>query len=232
LYWILKWVVVGPLVRAFTRPVVTGTMPRRGPVIVAANHLAEIDSLVLGVALPRRLTFVAKSEYFGKGGVRDFLYRFICNATGQIPIERGGGGSGDPALTAARSVLDAGRAWAIYPEGTRSPDGRLYRGKTGVMRVAFSRPDAVVVPIGVLGTTEIDQSQRRFWRPGHVQVLIGQPIDLTRWAGQEDDPTAWREATDELMRRIQALTAQTYTDRHPTPEEIARRDDRKIADDQ
>jgi len=226
MYWMLKWLLLGPLVRIVTRPAVTGTLPRRGPLIVAANHLAEIDSLVLGVTLGRRLTFVAKSEYFGRGGLRGRLYGTLCRATGQIPIERGGGARGDVGLAAARSVLDAARAWAIYPEGTRSPDGCLYRGRTGVMRVALSRPQAAVVPVGIQGTAAIDHPRRRLWRPGRVRVMIGNPVDLSRWAGRADDPAAWREATDELMRAIQALTSQRYVDRYPTREETARRDGR------
>lgn len=226
MYWVLKWLVLGPLVWIVTRPAVRGSLPRRGPLIVASNHLTEIDSLVLGAVLSRRLTFVAKSEYFGKAGLRGRFYGMVCRATGQIPIERGGDGRGDPALEAARKILDADRVWAIYPEGTRSPDGQLHRGRTGVMRVALSRPQATVVPVGIQGTTEIDQPHQRFWRPGRVRVAIGKPFDVSRWAGQAEDPGAWREATDELMREIQRLSGQEYVDRYPTDEEIARRDAR------
>jgi 1-acyl-sn-glycerol-3-phosphate acyltransferase len=224
MYWVLKWLLLGPLVRIMTRPVVSGSLPRRGPLIVAANHLAEIDSLVLGATLGRRLTFLAKSEYFGRPGLRGRFYGMICRATGQIPVDRGGGGRGDAALDAARGVLDAGQVWAIYPEGTRSPDGRLYRGRTGVVRVALSRPQAAVIPVGIRGTAAIDNPRRRAWRPGRVHVAVGKPVDLSRWAGRADDPAAWREATDELMREIQALSSQQYADRHATPEELARRD--------
>lgn len=227
MYWVLKWLLLGPLVRVITRPVVSGSLPRHGPLIVAANHLAEIDSLVLGATLGRRLTFVAKSEYFGRPGLRGRLYGMLCRATGQIPIDRSGGGRGDAGLEAARQILDAGRVWAIYPEGTRSPDGCLYRGRTGVMRVALSRPHVAVVPVGVRGTEAIDNPRRRLWRPGRVHVVIGKPVDLSRWTGRAGDPVAWREATDELMREIQALTAQRYTGRYPTREEIARRDGRE-----
>jgi 1-acyl-sn-glycerol-3-phosphate acyltransferase len=226
MYWVLKWLVVGPVVRLFTRPAVTGRLPRTGPLIVAPNHLTEIDSLVLGAVLGRRLTFVAKSEYFGRGGLRDFLYGLLCRATGQIPIERGGDGRSDPALEAARSLLDSGRVWAIYPEGTRSPDGRMHRGRTGVMRVALSRPQAAVIPVGVRGTTAIDRPGRRLWHPGRAQVTVGKPIDLSPWEGRADDPDAWREATDELMRAIQSLSGQEYVNRYPTPEELERRDRR------
>lgn len=227
MYWVLKWLVLGPVVRIVTRPVVRGRLPRRGPLIMASNHLTEIDSLVLGAVLSRRLTFVAKSEYFARGGMRGRFYGLVCRATGQIPIERGGDGRGDAGLEAARKILDAGMVWAIYPEGTRSPDGKLHRGRTGVMRVALSRPHVPVIPVGIEGTTEIDKPRQRFWRPaGRVRVTVGKPLDLSRWAGQAEDAAAWREATDELMREIQALTGQEYVDRYPTDEEIARRDGR------
>lgn len=227
MYWVLKWLVLGPVVWLVTRPAVRGRLPRRGPLIVACNHLTEIDSLVLGAALSRRLTFVAKSEYFGRGGLRGRFYGMVCRATGQIPIERGGDGRGEAGLEAARRILDAGQVWAIYPEGTRSPDGQLHRGRTGVMRVALSRPHATVVPVGIQGTAEVDQPQQRLWRPGRVRIAIGRPFDLSRWTGQAEDPAAWREATDELMRQIQVLSAQQYVDRYPTDDEIARRDGRK-----
>jgi 1-acyl-sn-glycerol-3-phosphate acyltransferase len=229
MYWVLKWLLLGPLVRVVARPVVSGSLPRRGPLIMAANHLAEIDSLVLGVTLGRRLTFVAKSEYFGQPGLRGRLYGLLCRATGQIPVDRSGGGRGDAALEAARRVLDAGRVWAIYPEGTRSPDGGLYRGRTGVARVALSRPKVPVVPVGIEGTAAIDNPRRRAWRPGRVRVVIGKPVDLSRWTGRAGDATARREATDEIMREIQALTSQRYAGRYPTREEIARRDAREEA---
>lgn len=216
MYWLIKWVLVGPIVRVMTRPVVTGTLPRTGPVIVASNHLAEVDSLVLALVLARRLTFVAKSEYFTPRGVRGRLYSSIARSTGQIPIDRSGSGAGDAALDAARGIVEAGGTWAIYPEGTRSPDGRLYRGRTGVMRVALTCPDVAVVPVGISGTREIDRPTRRGWRPGRVRVVIGEPMDLSRWRGRPPRLAA-REATDELMRRIQGLTHQQYVDSHPTP---------------
>ncbi|WP_460820359.1 lysophospholipid acyltransferase family protein [Nocardioides korecus] len=206
-----------------TRPVVVGALPRTGPVVVAANHLAEIDSLLLALVLPRRLTFVAKSEYFAPRGLRGRLYSNIARSTGQIPIDRSGSGAGDAALDAARRILEDGGIWAIYPEGTRSPDGRLYRGRTGVMRVALACPDAAVVPVGIRGTRAIDHPAKRGWRPGRVRVDIGQPMDLSRWYGRSGDEAATREATDELMRQIQALSSQPYVGRHPTTQEQARR---------
>lgn len=212
LYWLLKHVLVGPWVRLSCRPVVTGRehVPARGPVIVAANHLAEIDSLVLGLVVPRRITFVAKAEYFTRGPVRGRFYGTLCRATGQIPVDRRGGEAAAAALAAARSILDAGGVWAIYPEGTRSRDGLLHRGHTGVMRVALAHPDAVVLPVGIAGTPVDGTGRRR----GRVRVRIGGPMELATWRETPDDPHAWRAATDLLMKEIQELSGQEYVDRY------------------
>jgi 1-acyl-sn-glycerol-3-phosphate acyltransferase len=222
-YWFLKLVLVGPIVRWFTRPLVIGALPD-GPVVLTPNHLCEIDSLVLAAALPRRLTFVAKHEYFASGRSGARLYGALCRATGQIPIDRAGAGSADAALAAARAVLDVGGAWVIFPEGTRSPDGSLYRGRTGAMRVALSHGTAKVVPIGIVGTRSVERPGGRGWRRGRVEIRIGDPLDVTHWRPRADQPAAWRETTDALMRAIRNLSHQKYVDRHPTPGEISRRD--------
>lgn len=174
MYWVLKWVLLGPVIRWFARPRVVGRLPQ-GPIVLAPNHLTEIDSLVLCAALPRRLTFVAKSEYFTRGGAGARLYAALCRSTGQIPISRQGDGSADAALIAARGILINDRVWAIYPEGTRSPDGRLYRGKTGAMRVALDTRCSVV-PVGIIGTRCIEQPGKRGWRRARVEIRIGAPL--------------------------------------------------------
>jgi 1-acyl-sn-glycerol-3-phosphate acyltransferase len=221
-YWLLKWVLLGPVIRWFTRPRLVGELPR-GPIVLAPNHLTEIDSLVLCTTLPRRLRFVAKSEYYARGGTRAWLYGSLCRLTGQIPISRHGDGSADSALDAAIGVLNCGGVWAIYPEGTRSPDGRLYRGRTGAMRVAL-KTRCSVVPVGVVGTRSINHPGKRGWRRGRVEIRIGAPMDLAKWESASDDPRAWRRATDELMMAIQRLTGQEYVDRYPTSVERATRD--------
>lgn len=224
MYWLLKYILLGPIVRWYTRPVLIGQVPD-GPVAFAPNHLSEIDSLVVCAALPRRVTFVAKSDYFARGGLRGRLYGTLCRVTGQIPIERSGTGSADAALDAARGILSKGGVWVIYPEGTRSPDGRLYRGRTGIMRVALSVPDAAVVPVGIRGTREIDRPGHRGWRRGRTEVHLGEPLDLSPWRHQADSPEAWREAADALMAAIQKLSGQEYVDRHATADERRRRDE-------
>lgn len=203
-FWLLKWLLLGPVVRWWTRPRVSGLehLPRSGPVVVAANHRAEIDSLVLCLVLPRQPRFVAKAEYFAGHGVRGRVERWLCTVTGQIPVDRRGGDAAGAALRAAEGVLREGGTWAIYPEGTRSPDGRLYRGHTGVVRVARAVPGAVVLPVGLSGTEGVGR-----WRRGRVRVVVGAPVDVR--TGEV------REATDRLMAAIGALTGQRPLDHYP-----------------
>lgn len=224
MYWLIKWLLLGPIVRWFARPTVFGELPD-GPVVLAANHLTEIDSLVLCAALPRRLTFVAKSEYFARGGAGGWLFGVLCRLTGQIPIGREGASEAQAALDAAAGILRGGRVWVIYPEGTRSPDGRLYRGKTGAMRVALGE-DCVVVPVGITGTRTVDSPGGRGWRRGRVEVHIGVPLDVAGWKSDARSPTVWRESTDQLMAAIRELSGQRYVDRSPTVDERRRRDQR------
>lgn len=210
-FWLLKWVLLGPVVRWYARPRVQGRqhVPARGPVIVAANHQAELDSLVLSLVLPRRPRFLAKAEYYGGGrpGVRGRIDRWLCTVTRQIPVDRDGGSAASSSLAAAERLLREGGVWAIYPEGTRSPDGRLYQGHTGVVRVARAVPGAVVLPVGLLGTAAVDPPHRRGWRRGRVRVVIGTPVDVT--AGDV------RAGTDALMAAIGALTGQEPLDHYP-----------------
>ncbi|MDQ6523006.1 lysophospholipid acyltransferase family protein [Nocardioides sp. LHD-245] len=161
-FWVLRRVLLGPEVRWYTRPRVTGLdhLPATGPVIVAANHRAEVDSFVLSLVLPRQPRFLAKAEYYDGTGLRGRVDRWLCSATGQIPVDRAGGDAAAASLRAAEGLLHDGGVWAIYPEGTRSPDGRLHRGHTGVVRVARAVPDAVVLPVGLLGTEAVDPPVR------------------------------------------------------------------------
>lgn len=228
-YVVLKYVVLGPVVRFFARPRISGAehIPAHGPVIIAANHLAEIDSLVLALTIPRRLTFIAKLEYFSGEGARGRLHRWFYSSVGQIPVDRSGGRAADRALEAARGVLDSGEAWAVYPEGTRSPDGRLFKGHTGLARVALSVPEATIVPVGIIGTREIDPPDARGWRRGRVQIHVGVGIDPGEWlerrhTGSEDGTI--RELTDVVMERIGALTGQESAERYPTKAEQRARD--------
>jgi 1-acyl-sn-glycerol-3-phosphate acyltransferase len=200
--------VLTPLVWFYCRPRVSGRghIPRTGPVIIASNHLAEIDSLCLGLVVPRPITFLAKHEYFIRGGLLGRVVGWVMRNAGQIPVDRADPSASPKALAAAGSVLDAGGVWAIYPEGTRSADGRLYRGKTGAMRVALSH-DCTVVPVTLAGTERISR-----WRPTRVTVTFGPPLDLAPYAGVAADRAAVRAATDMLMATLQRQGGAEYVD--------------------
>ncbi|MGO3327799.1 lysophospholipid acyltransferase family protein [Gordonia sp. (in: high G+C Gram-positive bacteria)] len=210
LYPLCKHVLLGPALRRRLDLVVIGAdnVPARGPLIVAANHLAEIDSLVLALAIRRRLSFFAKAEYFTAPGARGLASRAFFVGTGQIPVDR----SGDTAaLAAARRTLVRGDVWAIYPEGTRSSDGRLHRGHTGAMRVAAQAPGVRVIPVALHGTAEVNPRAGRRVVPGRVTVRIGDPVDASELLGSDCDI---RTGTDRLMTAICELGELDYVDEY------------------
>jgi 1-acyl-sn-glycerol-3-phosphate acyltransferase len=210
-YWVLK-VLLSPVMFVLWRVRVEGRdhVPRTGPVVLAPNHVAFLDSVFLPLVLRRRVTFVAKAEYFDSWKTSWFF-----RAVGQIPMRRDGGSASERALATAREVLDSGGALGIYPEGTRSPDARLYRGHTGVARLALGC-QVPVVPVGIVGTTEVQRpgsNRLHFFRT--VTVRFGPPLDVARFAGESaGDPLALRALTDELMFEIRRLTGQAYVDRY------------------
>jgi 1-acyl-sn-glycerol-3-phosphate acyltransferase len=213
LYWLFKYVLIGPFLRATGRPVISGreNFPASGAALLVGNHESVADWLFTPLLLPRRVTFLAKSDYFTGTGVRGMLSRWFFAGSGQYPIDRTNADAAQAALNAGMEVLGSGQILCIYPEGTRSPDGRLFRGKTGPARLAL-RAGVPIIPVGVKGTNEYIRSISRLRRPDRVQVIIGEPLDLTPWAGREGDRAAEREVTDEFMRRIQALTGQDYVE--------------------
>src|SRR4051812_45232258 len=190
------------------RPHVEGleNIPPTGGAVFAGNHLSVADELFLGSVVPRHIAFWAKSEYFVGKGVRGMITKFVMHGLGAIKVERGGGRAALTAFDGAIPVLKAGDMVAVYPEGTRSPDGRLYRGRTGVARLAVAA-GVPVVPVGMLGTDNVQPIGQRFPRLGQGKVTIkfGTPIPT---AGRSDDRTALRELTDEVMAEIQKLTGQ------------------------
>ncbi|MGK9272426.1 1-acyl-sn-glycerol-3-phosphate acyltransferase [Williamsia muralis] len=210
-YWLFKYVLIGPFLRLVARPRVVGlsNFPPTGPVVVAANHLAVVDSLMMVLVLPRRVTFVAKEEYFTGRGIRGCVQRWFFSATGQLSIDRRGGVASVSALDEAVAIVGAGGVWGIHPEGSRSRDGLLHRGKTGVMRVALMT-GAPVVPLALKGTDRVNPPGARLWRPGKVHVVVGQPLVLARFSA--DSPTDVREATDHLMATLSRLSGQQYVD--------------------
>lgn len=208
--------------RTVYRPTVTGleNIPATGPLILASNHLSFIDSMVIPLVVPRRVAFLAKSDYFTGTGVRGTLSRWWFEGFGMIPVDRDDTRSAQTSLDAALAVLSAGGAFGIYPEGTRSRDGRLYRGRTGVAWLAMSS-GAPVVPVSVIGTDELQPVGARFPRPAaKVTVRFGEPIDFAGRFEGVPAGRARREATDEIMAAIHAMSGQvlagTYNERTST----------------
>ncbi|MFG1677541.1 lysophospholipid acyltransferase family protein [Micromonospora sp. NPDC049282] len=206
-----------PLGRLAFRPVVEGrdNVPRHGPVILAANHLSFLDSVVIPLVAPRPVTFLAKDEYFRQPGVKGWLTRTCLTGIDAIPVERGGHRSAQASLRVALDVLAAGRAFGIHPEGSRSRDGRLYRGRTGVAWLALAS-GAPVVPVALLGTDRIQPVGARLPRPGRVTVRFGTPLRFTRQTGGSAGPVR-RAVTDEIMTAIQKLSGQEVADRYNDP---------------
>lgn len=205
-YRLCRHVLVGPALYLRGRPKFVGreNIPRRGAVIVAANHLAVLDSFYLTLAARRPVTFLAKSDYFNGGGVTGRVQRWFFSAVGQIPVDRRGGGAAAPALEAANRIVERGGAWGIHPEGTRSPDGRLYRGRTGAVRVAMDT-GVPIVPVAITGTRP---DRRVPWWRRRVVVEILEPLDLTPFRNAGGDGV--RAATDALMLAIGSRTGQEY----------------------
>ena len=212
-YWLLKYVVLGPVLKAIFRPQVDGlgNVPASGPVILACNHLSFSDSIFTPLVVKRRVTFVAKAEYFTGKGIKGRLLRLFFTATGTIPVDRAGGKAAQAALDTLLRVLRAGGVAGIYPEGTRSPDGRLYRGKTGVARLALES-GAVVVPVALLNTDEIQPTGRLTPTVKRVRMRFGRPLDFSRHAGSRGDRFAERVITDEIMYELMTLTGREYVD--------------------
>ena len=212
LYWIIK-VVLTPVIRAGVRVHVEGrdNVPKRGPVILAANHRSFLDSIFIPLVVHRRVTFVAKAEYFD-----DPKTAWFFRGVGQIPIRREGGSASERALASATEVLQGGNVFGIYPEGTRTRDGLLHRGHTGVARLAL-RCGAPIVPIGLVGTDDVQPIDSRMPKLNrHVTIRFGEPIDPARYAGMENDRLPLRELTDELMYEIGQLSGYEYVDTYAT----------------
>jgi 1-acyl-sn-glycerol-3-phosphate acyltransferase len=206
--------ILRPLVRLIYRPRITGSehVPKRGPVIFASNHLSFVDSIVIPLAAPRPVQFLAKSHYFTGTGPKGWVSRTFFTAIGAVSVERGAGAQAQAALDQGRRILESGSAFALYPEGTRSLDGRLYRGRTGVAWLALTT-GAVVVPVGLVGTEEIQPVGAKLPRVRPVTVRFGEPLDL-RHHGNATSGRARRAATDEVMAAIHALSGQELADRY------------------
>jgi 1-acyl-sn-glycerol-3-phosphate acyltransferase len=214
-YWFLKLIALGPLLRVVFRPQTDGVehVPDEGAAILACNHLSYADWLFMPLTLPRRVTFVAKAEYFTGKGLRGWLQKQFFSGSGQVPIDRSGADAAAGALMSAKKVLGEGHLFGIYPEGTRSHDGRLYRGKTGVARLALET-GVPVVPCAVIGTDVVAPPGKKFGSFTRPVVRFGRPLDFSRYAGMENDRYILRAVTDEIMYEIMRLSGQEYVDKY------------------
>ena len=212
-YWFLKWIALGPWLRVLFRPRVFGAenVPLEGPAILASNHLSYADWLFMPLTLSRRVTFVAKAEYFTGKGLKGWLQKTFFAGSGQVPIDRSGGGAAEGAIISAKRVLADGELFGIYPEGTRSHDGKLYRGKVGVARLALESK-VPVIPVAVLGTDVVAPPGKKFGRFTRPVVRFGAPLDFSRYDGMENDRYILRSVTDEIMYEIMRLSGQEYVD--------------------
>ena len=188
-------------------------LPRSGPVILACNHLSFSDSIFTPLVVDRRVTFVAKAEYFTGKGIKGWLMRQFFSGTGTIPVDRSGGKAAQAALDTLLRVLAEGGIAGIYPEGTRSPDGRLYRGKTGVARMALES-GAPVIPIAMINTDDIQPIGHRMWRIRQVHMRIGAPLDFSRYQGMAGERFLERAITDAIMYELMQLSGREYVDRY------------------
>jgi 1-acyl-sn-glycerol-3-phosphate acyltransferase len=213
LYWVLKHILLGPLMKLTCRPQLQGEehIPRAGGAILVSNHLAVADSFFMPLLMPRRVTFLAKREYFTGKGIKGRFKKYFFSGVGQVPIDRSSGAAAQAALDTGIRLLGEGRLLGVYPEGTRSPDGRLYKGKTGVARMALEA-NVPVIPIAMFGTDKVNPIGSKIWRPRKVRVKVGAPLDFSRYEGLAGDRFVERSITDEIMYALMELSGQEYVD--------------------
>src|ERR1700759_11937 len=170
-YWLLKYIFLGPLLTILGRPKIEGLeyVPQSGPAILASNHLAVMDSFYLPLVVRRRITFLAKAEYFTGTGLKGWFIRWFYTSAGQVPIDRSSAAAAEAALTTAERLLQEGKLLGMSPEGTRSPDGRLYKGKTGMARLAL-HTGVPVIPVAMIGTNVVNPPGKKMLRFGRVTV--------------------------------------------------------------
>ncbi|CAL9647597.1 lysophospholipid acyltransferase family protein [Streptomyces sp. NPDC088935] len=214
-YYVLKYVLLGPLLRVVFRPRIEGLdhVPASGAAIVAGNHLSFSDHFLMPAVLKRRITFLAKAEYFTGPGLKGRLTAFFFRSAGQIPVDRSGKEAGQAAIREGLGVLGRGELLGIYPEGTRSHDGRLYKGKVGVAVMAL-RAGVPVVPCAMIGTFEAQPPGRKIPKLHPVVIRFGEPLDFSRYAGMEGEKAVLRAVTDEIVYAILGLSGQEYVDRY------------------
>jgi 1-acyl-sn-glycerol-3-phosphate acyltransferase len=199
---------------ALFRPKVKGLrhVPGSGPVIIASNHLSFSDSIFMPLVVPRKVTFLAKSEYFTSPGPKGLLKKLTFIALGQVPVDRSGGRRSEAALITGLKVLAEGKCLGIYPEGTRSPDGRLYKGRTGIARLAIES-GAPIIPVAMFNTEKIQPTGTVVPKVMRVEMIFGEPMYFD---GDSTDLLHLRDVTDKIMQTIQALSGQEYVDTYAT----------------
>lgn len=217
-YWTFKHILMGPFVRLWNRPTIEGAdrVPAEGPGLIVSSHQAVMDSLFFPLVMPRQLRFPAKKEYFEGVGFAGKLQKFFFSSVGQVPLDRDAAGAANAMCAAAEQVFSEGDLFGIYPEGTRSPDGRIYRGHTGMARVALHNPEVPVIPVAMIGTRRANPIGSWLLRPVKVHMVVGEPIDVAAWIEEHDADPDSREAarafTDEVMAELSRLSGYDYVD--------------------
>lgn len=212
-YWLFKYILLGPLLALIGRPKVEGLeyLPADGPAILASNHLAVMDSFYLPLVVRRRITFLAKQEYFTGTGIKGRFLAWFYTVVGQVPIDRTDADSAKDALDTAARILGEGKLLGMYPEGTRSPDGRLYKGKTGLARLALET-GVPVIPVAMIGTNVVNPPGKKGLRFGQVAVRFGKPMDFSRFDGMAGNRFIERAVIDEVIYELMQLSGQEYVD--------------------
>jgi len=207
-----------PILTLLFRPKVTGlrNVPQSGPVIIASNHLSFSDSIFMPLVVPRKVTFLAKSEYFTSPGIKGFIKKMTFIALGQVPVDRSGGRRSEAALLTGLDLLAGGACMGIYPEGTRSPDGKLYKGRTGIARMAIES-GAAIIPVAMFNTAEIQPTGQVVPKVRRVEMIFGEPL---YYKGDTSDLKLLREITDEIMNKIQEISGQEYVDMYASEAKI------------
>jgi len=212
-YWFMKNLVAGPLLKTVFRPWVTGldNIPKTGGVILASNHLSFIDSIFLPLLIDRRIYFLAKSDYFTGKGLKNWAVKHFLLGTGMLPIDRSGGKASEASLNTGLDVVAKGNVLGIYPEGTRSPDGKMYRGRTGVARMILEG-HVPVVPVAMGATEKVMPIGSKLPKVRRIGVIFGEPLDFSRFEGLEGDRFILRAITDEIMYELSRISGQEYVD--------------------
>ena len=216
-YWVLKHILIGPWLRILWRPWTEGVenVPTQGAAVIVSNHLSFSDSFFMPLMVSRKVTFLAKSDYFTGRGIKGLFTKMFFAGAGQVPVDRSGGRASEAALLTALRILNEGNLLGIYPEGTRSGDGRLYRGRTGVARMALEA-GVPVIPVAMIGTYEIQPPGQVKPRVRRVGMRFGAPLDFSRYEGLGGDRFILRSVTDEIIYALMDLSRQEYVDMYAT----------------